>query len=150
MDLILWRHAEAEDGADDLKRALTAKGQQQASHMASWLRTHMPEGTRVLVSEALRSQQTAIALTTDFTIDSSLNPGADYASVLAAAGWPDSRGAVLIIGHQPTLGAAISFLLAGSVQDWNVRKGSVWWMCNRTRRERAQTLLKTMQIPDLL
>ena len=31
MDLILWRHADAEDGADDLARRLTAKGHQQAA-----------------------------------------------------------------------------------------------------------------------
>mgnify|MGYP003693557069 CR=1 FL=1 len=28
MDLILWRHAEAEDGSPDLARELTAKGTQ--------------------------------------------------------------------------------------------------------------------------
>ena len=34
MDLILWRHAEAEDaraGQDDLERALTPKGERQAA-----------------------------------------------------------------------------------------------------------------------
>ncbi len=40
MDLILWRHAEAEKanpGSDDLTRALTAKGEKQATRMAAWL-----------------------------------------------------------------------------------------------------------------
>ena len=37
MNLILWRHAEAEDGADDLQRALTGKGRRQAARMAQWL-----------------------------------------------------------------------------------------------------------------
>ncbi len=40
MDLILWRHAEAEnaeEGRDDLSRALTPKGERQALRMASWL-----------------------------------------------------------------------------------------------------------------
>ena len=31
MNLILWRHAEAEDGSNDLARALTSKGQRQAA-----------------------------------------------------------------------------------------------------------------------
>lgn len=37
MDLILWRHAEAEDGSNDLARTLTRKGQQQTGQMAAWL-----------------------------------------------------------------------------------------------------------------
>ena len=34
MDLILWRHAEAEPGEPDLERALTPKGVKQARRMA--------------------------------------------------------------------------------------------------------------------
>ena len=45
MDLILWRHAEAEDGFPDLKRALTPKGRKQAAKMATWLHKHLPEPT---------------------------------------------------------------------------------------------------------
>ena len=40
MDLILWRHAEAQvlrDGQTDLERALTPKGERQAQRMAEWL-----------------------------------------------------------------------------------------------------------------
>ena len=40
MDLILWRHAEAEDGlpgAPDAGRELTARGRKQAMKMAGWL-----------------------------------------------------------------------------------------------------------------
>ena len=35
MELILWRHAEAEDTNPDLARALTRKGRNQASRMAA-------------------------------------------------------------------------------------------------------------------
>ena len=34
MELILWRHAEADDTVPDLKRELTDKGRKQASRMA--------------------------------------------------------------------------------------------------------------------
>ncbi len=34
MDLLLWRHAEAEDGTPDLKRKLTPRGEKQARQMA--------------------------------------------------------------------------------------------------------------------
>lgn len=40
MDLILWRHAEAEElgeGMDDLTRALTPRGEKQAAKVAAWL-----------------------------------------------------------------------------------------------------------------
>ena len=54
MQLILWRHAEAEDanGKDDLDRALTKKGHLQAERMAKWLRSRLPEDCRILVSPA--------------------------------------------------------------------------------------------------
>ena len=37
MDLILWRHAEAEEGDNDLARELTPKGEKQAARVAEWL-----------------------------------------------------------------------------------------------------------------
>jgi phosphohistidine phosphatase len=69
MDLILWRHAEAEpkrEGQDDLERALTAKGERQAERMAEWLKRRLGDSTRILVSPARRCQQTAKALGRDF------------------------------------------------------------------------------------
>ena len=37
MNLLLWRHAEAQDGDPDLARELTARGRKQAEKMAHWL-----------------------------------------------------------------------------------------------------------------
>jgi phosphohistidine phosphatase len=37
MELILWRHADAEPGVDDLERKLTAKGRKQAARVGGWL-----------------------------------------------------------------------------------------------------------------
>ena len=37
VDLILWRHAEAEPGEPDLGRRLTSKGLKQAERMGEWL-----------------------------------------------------------------------------------------------------------------
>ena len=104
MDLILWRHADAEPGEPDLERRLTAKGVRQAERMAAWLDSHLPDRCRVLVSPAERAQQTARPLGRKFKIVPELAPGASAAAVLAAAGWPDAREATLIVGHQPTLG----------------------------------------------
>lgn len=150
MDLILWRHAEAEDGLDDLARALTKKGQKQAHDMAAWLSKHIPKETRILASQALRSQQTARALSKHFEISAEINPGAHFAAILAAAQWPYYKGSVLVVGHQPTLSAVASFLLAGQEQEWNMKKSAVWWLSNRTRQSQDQTILKVMQTPEFV
>jgi phosphohistidine phosphatase len=42
MDLILWRHAEAEDGLPDLERRLTPRGQKHAARIAQWLLQRLP------------------------------------------------------------------------------------------------------------
>src|SRR5690349_22456953 len=76
MDLILWRHAEAEAGEPDMGRRLTGKGVKQAERMATWLDAHLPDTCRVLVSPADRAQQTAQALNRKFKTVPELAPGA--------------------------------------------------------------------------
>src|SRR5262245_41762189 len=66
LDLILWRHAEAEDGTPDDERRLTGKGHKQAAKIAGWLSEHLPKHATILVSPAARTQQTAKALTGKF------------------------------------------------------------------------------------
>jgi phosphohistidine phosphatase len=150
MDLILWRHADAEDGAPDLARRLTAKGTKQARAMAQWLRPRLPKDARVLVSPAERARQTAAALREHFDIVQALAPGASCESVLAAAGWPDGEGMVLVVGHQPTLGEAAALVLSGKSASWSLRKGGIWWLCNRVRDDAEQVVLKAVMSPDLL
>ncbi len=128
MDLILWRHAEAEDGFPDLERALTPKGRKQAARMAAWLHKHLPESTRVLVSPAARTQQTAQAFTESFETLDLIAPGAPSNAVLMSAGWPNAKGTILIVGHQPTLGRAAASLLSGEAMDWEMKKGAIFWI----------------------
>ena len=52
MELILWRHAEAEPGEPDLGRKLTAKGEKQARRVAEWLHSHLPQTAKIYVSPA--------------------------------------------------------------------------------------------------
>ena len=150
MDLILWRHCEAEPGEPDLGRRLTSKGLKQAERMAQWLDSHLPDTCRVLVSPADRAQQTALALQRKFRTVPELAPGASVDAVLAAANWPDSREPVLIVGHQPTIGAVASFLLSGEEAYWSVRKGAVWWLSNRAREGGAAVVLKAVVAPDFV
>jgi len=156
MDLILWRHAEAEvlrEGGSDLERALTAKGERQAERMARWLTQRMAATTRVLVSPALRTRLTAVALGRDVRITPTIAPEASVDDLLLAAQWPTgprSREPVLIVGHQPTLGRLAARLLCGEDQPWVVRKGGVWWLRSRERDGLVETVLVAVQNPDCL
>ena len=152
MDLILWRHAEAQllkEGQDDLQRPLTPKGERQAARMAEWLNHRLAQSTRVLVSPAVRTQQTAKALDRSFKTVAGLQPGADVSALLQAARWPDGGEPVLIVGHQPTLGLLAARLLAGVDQAWPIRKGAVWWLRRRERNGQAQ-VVQAVQGPDCL
>jgi phosphohistidine phosphatase len=150
MDLILWRHADAEDGTPDSTRKLTGKGEKQAQQMAQWLKARLPEKYTVLVSPAKRAQQTALALSKSFDTVKALEPGADAISVLSAAGWPSAKGTVVVVGHQPTLARVAAFLLAGEEEDWSMKKGSIWWLSNRVRQGEGQTVLRVMMTPEFV
>lgn len=152
MNLILWRHAEAEEAAEaeDLARPLTAKGQRQAQRMAAWLEVRLPDRYKVIASRARRSRDTARALAERVRIDEAIDPGARPEAVLAAIGWPEVTGTVVVVGHQPTLGQVASLLLAGEAMDWSVRKGAVWWLSRRQRGGSGETVLRAVMAPDLL
>jgi phosphohistidine phosphatase len=154
MDLLLWRHCEAEPGEPDLGRALTGKGEKQARRVAAWLHAHLPDSARVLVSPARRAQQTAAALAELAprrlrTVDA-LAPGASAEDVLAAVRWPEARTVTVVVGHQPTLGWVASRLLSGAEADWTLRKGAVWWFASRSRFGVERALLRAVISPDLL
>ncbi|MDZ4218547.1 MAG: histidine phosphatase family protein [Methylobacter sp.] len=150
MDLILWRHAEAEDGTPDLERQLTPKGIKQAEKAAAFLRQHLPKDTRILVSPAVRTLQTVAALTDHFTLAPTIAPGASAQAILQAARWPDAGGAVLVVGHQPTLGEVASHLLGSHEYSLSIKKGALWWFNRRERDDLAQTTLRLVLPPDFL
>jgi phosphohistidine phosphatase len=153
MDLILWRHAEAaaaRDGQDDLERALTRKGERQAQRMGEWLNQRLAHSTRILVSPALRTQQTAQALGRTFKTVAALAPDGDGMALLQAARWPDAAEPVLVVGHQPTLGFVAAHLLADTSVSWAIKKGAVWWLREREHEGGTQVVLQAVQNPDLL
>lgn len=157
MELILWRHAEAKDaaaGLPDLQRQLTPRGEKQAQLVARWLDKHLPENLRVLVSPAIRCQQTVRPLARRFATDPRIGPGASAGDLLAAAGWRGSgerhEGTTLIVGHQPTLGRLAAWLLTGQESDWTIRKGALWWFSCRAREDEMQTILSAVIDPSML
>ena len=153
MDLILWRHAEAVEvaaGHPDLKRRLTARGEKQARHVARWLRDQQLRHLRILVSPAVRCQQTAHPLAIRFETDSRLAPTASVDDLLAAANWPDGSGTVLLVGHQPVLGQLAATLLTGQPLDWAIRKGVLWWFSRRVREGEPRIVLRAVVDPEMI
>ena len=164
MELILWRHAEAEDeaeqgpssewepgtGAADMNRCLTARGHKQAVRMANWLDTKLIDTTRVLVSPAMRCEQTVIPLGRKYKICPELAPGANVDDLLRLIQWPGNKLPVLVVGHQPVLAQVVTCLLGFDSQDMVFRKGSVWWLRSRERNGQAQTVVVTVQSTEFL
>ena len=157
MDLILWRHAEAGEALDgdpraqtDLARTLTLRGEKQAFRMAQWLDRQLPGSARILVSPARRCEQTALALGRKFKTSPELAPGATPEQLLALVQWPLSKAPILVIGHQPTLGQTIAQLLGLQDSDCAVKKGALWWLRSRDREGQSQTVVVTVQSPEVL
>lgn len=125
----------------DHDRPLTAKGERQAAKMARWLNHHLPDGARVLVSPSLRAVQTAQGLERRKRVMQALGPDETVDALLHAARWPDAKDPVVVVGHQPTLGLAAAYLLAGVSQPWPVRKGALWWIKRRERDGQVEVLL---------
>lgn len=150
MELILWRHAEAEDGTPDDTRQLTEKGRRQAKAMAHFLSGRLPQNTRILVSPAVRAQQTASALSSHFITAPNVGVHATPQTAIAAAGWPKTDGAVLLVGHQPWMGELAALLMTDHADIWSIKKGAVWWFSRREREGDFQTVLRLVIAPDQL
>jgi len=157
MDLILWRHAEAEPATEELTdefRKLTGKGIKQAGKIAYWLDSTLPETSRILVSPTIRTRDTADALVArgrKIKIIPELGPQASAQDVLRIANWPNSREPVVIVGHQPCLGQVVCQVLEQTSPGYSIRKGNVWWLSQKQREaEEVTTYLKAIMSPDLV
>ena len=114
--------------------------------MAAWLKPRLPEGCLILASPAERAQQTAAALELPYTTEKHVGVQASAENIIAAAGWPRHKGAVLVVGHQPTLGRLAARLLTGEIADWGIKKGALWWFSRRA----DEIVLRAVVGPDLL
>jgi phosphohistidine phosphatase len=147
MELILWRHADAEDGSPDEERKLTRKGLKQAERVARWLRKRLPGDVVVLASPARRARETAAALGKQVEVVPDLGMGSNARSLLKAAGWPDREGTVVVVGHQPTMGQTVALVVTGKEAGWSVKKGGIWWF---ESRERGDVVVRAVIAPDML
>lgn len=151
--LLLWRHAEAEEGYPDHLRALTPDGVRQAQRMARWLNEYLPAKAVLLSSPALRTQQTIGAFSCAFETHPLLAVDSTPGGVLRCCGWdnpPPRQPVTLIVGHQPTLGQVAALLLTGESAPWSVRKGALWWLTQREKDGQTQTILRAVIDPEFL
>jgi phosphohistidine phosphatase len=151
MELVLWRHGDAEMGVIDLKRGLTDKGRRQAERVAKWLRPRLNRDWDILVSPAARAKQTADALDLKYDVRITLGPSETENSILREAGWPGNERNAVIVGHQPALGRIAAKLLTGHGGDIAIKKGAIWWFSSRIDEDFAggQTVLRAVIAPDL-
>lgn len=151
MELVLWRHADAEMGVMDMKRELTEKGRKQAGKVARWLRPRLEGHWEILSSPAVRARQTADALDLAYDVRLTLGPSATEDALIREAGWPAHERNVIIVGHQPTLGRVAARLLTGHLGDLAFKKGAVWWFSGKLDKHAglSETLLRAVIGPDL-
>ena len=148
MQLVLWRHADAPPGYPDSERTLSPKGRRQAELIAAWLRSRLPHGYQTIVSPAARAQETARFLTADYRTDAAAGTAATPDEVLQKVGWPYGEETIVVVGHQPTLGAVAALALTGRTHGWPMSTGSIWWLA-RAEHSR-ETTVRAVLGPDLL
>ena len=151
MQLILWRHAEAEDPGPkgDLARELTKKGRRQAERMAAWLKPRLEGDWRVIASPAARAIQTVTPLGLDYEAEPKIDPTRSAGDLLRAVGWPKGANTIAV-GHNPTFGEVAAQLMGGAEGEVAFRKGAVWWFATRERGGGGETVLKVMMTPEMI
>ena len=156
MDLIFWRHAEAEDGSAnsrDADRALTKRGRKHAAKMAKWLSQHLPADTQVLCSPARRCLETAAALHDlngiEIQVADFLSVESTLEHIAKAVAKVTTANTLLIVGHQPNLGLLISRLVGMEQHACVVKKGSVWWISEHSVDGVMKYYIYTIQQPGL-
>jgi phosphohistidine phosphatase len=152
--LLLWRHAEAEDAhaSGDWARRLTAKGRAQAQRSAQWMLSLCQSQDwkpHLISSPAVRAQQTTEALSrlTSWPVhtEARIAPGEDSELFLQSL-TQSPENCLIMVGHQPTLGQVAARLLVGHDRDLNIKKSAVWWF--QLRPERGDNVLRAVHYPD--
>jgi phosphohistidine phosphatase len=136
-------------------RELTRHGHRQAYRMAVWLDRRMDAHARILVSPALRAEQTAVALGRPYELCDALRPEATAQAVLDAIGWqPDAawcdKEPLLLVGHQPWLGELGSRLLGSRDGGLSFKKAGVWWLQQQRPRRGGEWKVTAVMSPRSL
>jgi phosphohistidine phosphatase len=124
MQLLLVRHAiaveAAEAGGDDDARPLSTRGRRRFEPVAAALAALVPDLAQIASSPLRRARETAdlvaaaMASAPERMILEALRPGGAPADVVKALAPLRHAGTVALIGHEPSLSALTSHLLAGA------------------------------------
>lgn len=133
MILYMMRHAEAVEAREDLKdewRYLTGKGRTRAAETAAAVVRLGPKPRLTLTSPLTRAVQTAeIAARTAcrrnrVVATELLLPGGDIAALISCIYENSKAGRVMLVGHEPQLGALAAALLSRNEGEISLQKGA--------------------------
>ena len=135
--LLVVRHAIAEDAAewarahpDDAGRPLTTEGRKKMKRVAAALRSLVPDIQLLATSPLTRAVETAEIVAAaydglDAVVVPVLAPGQLAADVTRWLAGERRHDTVAIVGHEPGLSRAVSWLLAGSERPFvEIKKGA--------------------------
>lgn len=132
MEIWLLRHAAAEDRASsgrDADRVLTPDGAARAKAVGRGLAVLQPGIARIVTSPYRRARQTAeaaagaLGLSAEISESSALEPEHDPEEILGEIA--SEGGDVLLVGHQPHLGALFGLLVGGKGVEIPMKKAAV-------------------------
>ena len=136
MDLILWRHAKAEDLSSltdgrgesmrDLDRSLTDKGWREAKKVSRWMEKRLDPSSIIFSSPSLRTIQTAQCLGRKIQVLDLLYQGSAK-QILSFLHWPELQSTTVIVGHQPSIGRLASLILTGEDFPLVLEPGAFFW-----------------------
>lgn len=163
MNLLVIRHAialdaaeYARDHADDAGRPLTPEGEKKMKKVARGLLELVPGIDLLATSPLTRAAQTAKIVAAAY---GGLDPVtvaalAPAQPVGALADWLEGQrrhGTVAIVGHEPSLGRAVSWLLAGSERSFlQLKKGAACLLQFDARVSAASATLRWALAPSQL
>jgi phosphohistidine phosphatase len=161
MNLFIIRHAIAAEAgsagfADDSQRPLTEKGRMKMEAVARGLHSLNVNLDLILSSPYLRARETADILADVFkmrarpALNENLTPMGDIERLIGEIKASTSVENLALVGHEPSLSALISMLLAGTPEILvNMKKGGVCCLTLDNMRK-DQAMLEWLLTPSQL
>jgi len=128
MRLLFIRHAIARDTKPDAARALTPDGARKMERGARGLKACQPQLSLIATSPLTRARQTAAILARHWKgrveVWPELAPGARPEALVARLARHQAMPALALVGHEPSLSAMVSNLVAGEARSFvQLKKG---------------------------
>lgn len=115
---------------------------------AQWPSNHAAENQSEHAAASNQTQATEVKVETE--VGAKTEAEAEAATETAAdKKTKNNKRAVLIVGHQPTLGLVAQQLLQMQAP-CAIKKGSLWWLRHRVRNGQPQVVLVAIQNPQML